>query len=170
MNYIFHMIKFTNMHWEIRMNKAGSVFLKVLAIIGIILLVVLIIVGITIYQAVSVVSVVKAESVNIKENSQLLIEQRDCSRLDAIETSLNKIENKFSSACGNPILSFAVKQANQVPIKCDTLPQFKSDFEKQFNVAKTYCDSAGKINESIVNGSMSKEELLALAQKYGIQI
>ncbi len=152
------------------MNKSGSVFLNVLAVVGVFLLIILIVAGVTAYQAYGVIQVATEESAKIQNNSQLLVEQKDCARLKDIEDSILKIESKYSSACKNPVLSFAVKQVESVPVKCETLPNFKKDFEEKFNEAKLYCDSDGKLNESMINGSIKEEELLALAQKYGIKI
>jgi len=150
--------------------KRASVLSKTLIIIGIILLIIFVVAFITIKQAYGVIRVVSEESTKIQNNSQLLVEQKDCTRLTDIENSIVRIEAEYSGACKNPILNFAVKQIDAVPVKCASLPSFIADFENKFNDIKSYCDSDGKLNESIINSSMKKEELLAIAQKYGIRI
>lgn len=152
------------------MIRRASVLSKTFIIVGIILLIIFVVVFITIKQAYGVMQIVLEESNNIQNNSQLLVEQKDCARLADIENSIIKIESEYSGACKNPILNFAVKQIDAVPVKCENLENFIADFENELNDAKTYCGSDGKLNESIINISIKQEELLALAQKYGIKI
>lgn len=152
------------------MNKSGSVFLKILAVAGIIFAIILIVAGITLYQAYGVIAVVREEGVKIENTLRLFAEQKDCARLTDIETSMKNIEKKVSSACKNPILSFTIKQMENIPVKCTILPELMSDFKNEVDKAKLYCDGSGKLNESAMNGSMKREELMALAQKYGIKI
>jgi hypothetical protein len=148
------------------MRLIGKILLGILVIIALILIVV----GFTIYQASGVIRVATEESAKIQNNSQLLVEQKDCSRLTDIEDSILKIESTYSGACKNPIFNFAVKRIESVPVKCENLSVLRNDFQKEFDDAKLYCDADGKLNESIISGSVKKEELMALAQKYGIKI
>ena len=151
------------------MNKKGLIGKIVIGILIVVVLI-LVIVGVSAYQASQVIKTVSEETVKIKTSSQLLADQKDCTQLNEIETSVGKIEKSVSGACKNPILKFAISKAEAVPVKCDTLPDLKKDFENKFSEARTYCENPNKLNESIANGSLSREELTALAQKYGIKI
>ncbi len=153
------------------MNKSGSVFLKILMVVGIILLVLVVIIGVSAYQASRVVRVITEEGSKIEISSRLMAEQKDCTKIAEIEESMQKIEKEAVIACKNPVLNLVIGKVGTIPIKCETLPEFKEDFQRVFATnVKLYCDSSGKINESIINGSISREELMALAQKYGIKV
>lgn len=152
------------------MNKSGSVFLKILIVVGIIVLVLVAIVGVSAYQASRVVRVMTEEGAKIEISSRLMIEQKDCTRIAEIEESMQKIEKEAISACKNPVLNLVIEKVETIPIKCETLPEFKEDFQRVFATVKLYCEDTKKINESIYNNSISKEELMALAQKYGIKV
>ncbi|MEI7718370.1 MAG: hypothetical protein WCI72_00765 [archaeon] len=144
----------------------GKILLGVLALI----IIIFVILGVSAYQASKVVTVVTEESAKIETSSRLLAEQRDCTQLNEIENSFKKIEKEVASACKNPVIKIAIGKIKEVPVKCETLPALKSDFDKKFSEARIYCENPNKLNESITNGSLSKEELTALAQKYGIKI
>jgi hypothetical protein len=151
------------------MNKKGlwgKILLGILALI----IIIFIILGISAYQASQVIKVVSEETVKIQASSQLLANNRDCTQLNEIETSVGKIEASVSGACKNPLLSLVISKVEEVPVKCETLPALKKDFENKFSEARIYCENPNKLNESIANGSLSREELIALAQKYGITI
>jgi len=144
----------------------GKIFLGILVLI----IIIFIILGISAYQASQVIKVVSEETSKIQASSQLITTNRDCTQLNEIENSVGKIENSVSGACKNPILKFAIGKAEAVPVKCENLSELKTDFDKKFGEARVYCENPGKLNESIMNGSLSREELVALAQKYGIEI
>lgn len=151
------------------MNKKGLIG-KILLGVLIIVIIVFIIIGVTVYQATKVVQVVREETVNIQKNSELLAEEKDCTHIEYINTSIERIETSVSGACRNLILKFAISKAESVPVKCETLPALKKDFENRFSEAKLYCEDPDKMNEMITNGSLSRTELVALAKKYGIKI
>ena len=151
------------------MNKRG-LWGKILLGILVLVVLILIIIGVSAYQASRVISVLKEEGVKTQTNIRLLAEQKDCSKLDEIEISVDKIEKETTVACKNPIIKISVGSIKDIPIKCETLPELKADVKNVLAKARLYCDDAGKINESIMNGSMNEEELIALAQKYGITI
>lgn len=155
------------------LNKKGLIGKILLGILTLIILI-LIILGISAYQASSVIKTVGEETTKIQTSSQLLVSQKDCARLNEIENSVLRIEKEVSNACKNPILKLAISKAEAVPVKCENLKELKMDFENKFKEAKNYCNNPEKFNEtieeSIANGSMSGEELIALAQKYGITI
>lgn len=144
----------------------GKILLGILALI----IIIFIILGVSAYQASKVITVVREESTKIENASRLLAEQKDCSNLEKIETSFNIIEKEVSSACKNPALKIAISKVKEIPVKCDTLPELKRDFENKFSEVRTYCENPEKFNESIMNGAFSEEELKSLAQKYGIEI
>jgi hypothetical protein len=152
-----------------KMNKRaliGKILLGILTLI----IIIFIILGISAYQASQVIKVVSEETVKIQSSSQLLANNRDCTQLNEIENSVGKIDKSVSKACKNPILSLVISKVKEVPVKCETLPDLKKDFEEKFSEARVYCENPEKLNESISNGSLSREELIALAQKYGITI
>jgi hypothetical protein len=151
------------------MDKKGLIG-KILLGILILVLIIFTVVGVTAYQASKVLSVVKEETSKIQHSSELLAEQKDCKQINEIETSVGKIEREVLSACKNPLLKFAISSVESIPVKCETLPTLKKDFENKFVEAKEYCENPDKFNESITDGSLSREELVALAQKYGIEI
>lgn len=151
------------------MNKKG-LWGKILLGVFIVIVLILIIIGVTAYQASQVIKVANEEVKSIQANAEILVNQANCSKLAEIETSVGKIESKVSSACKNPIIKIAVSKMENVPVKCENLTVLKADFENKFAEAKVYCENPEKFKESIANGSISKDELLALAQKYGIKI
>ncbi len=151
------------------MYKKGLIG-KILLGIFMLIVLILIVIGITAYQANQVIKVVQEETSKIQTSSNLLAQQQDCTQINEIEISVGKIETSVSDACKNPILKFAISKAESVPVKCETLPDLKKDFENKFAEAKDYCENPNKLNESIANGSLSREKLMALAEKYGIKI
>jgi len=151
------------------MNKKGLIG-KILLGIAIVIVLILIVVGVSAYQASKVVKTLRVEGAKTQTNIRLLAEQKDCSKLSEIEISLDKIEKETTSACKNPIIKISVGSIKDIPIKCETLSELKSDVNNIMSKAKIYCNDVGRINESSMNVSINEEELMALAQKYGIQI
>ncbi len=151
------------------MNKRG-LWGKILLGILIVVFLLLAIIGVSAYQAAQVISVLKEEGAKTQTNIRLLAEQKDCSKLNEIEISVDKIEKETTSACKNPVIKISIGSIKDIPIKCETLPELKADVKNVLSKARSYCEDVGKINESIMNGSLNEEELLALAEKYGIKI
>lgn len=151
------------------LNKRGLIG-KILLGILVFVIIIFIVVGITIYQATQVIKVVQEETNKIQTSSNLLAQQKDCTQIIEIESGVGRIVSSVLGACKNPILKFAISRTGTVPVKCETLPALKKDFENKFTEAKLYCEDPNKLNESVSNGSLSREELVALADKYGIKI
>ena len=151
------------------MNKNGLIG-KILLGILILIILIMVVLGVSAYQASKVITVLKEESTKIEISARLLAEQKNCTQLDEIENSFKKIEKEVTSACKNPLLKITVEKVEAIPVKCETLPELKSDLDKKFNEARIYCENPNKLNESIMDGSLNEEELLALAKKYGIEI
>lgn len=157
------------MNMIFKTNKKGLIG-KILLGVLIVIIAIFIAIGVSVYQVMQVIKVVQEETNKIQTSSNLLAQQKDCTQINEIESSVGRIEQSVSEACKNPILKFAISSIETVPVKCETLPDLKKDFEERFTKAKLYCDNPEKLNESIANGSLNEEELRALADKYGIKI
>ena len=111
---------------------------KTFAVIGIIILIILIIAGITAYQATTLINTVQAESSSIQANTEALM-KGDCSKLDSVKSSFNKIKSKATSACKNPIIRIAVDKMDQIPMKCRDIASLEDQMNSQLAPIKTYC-------------------------------
>lgn len=116
---------------------------KTFGIIGIIFLILLVIAGLTAYQAISLIKTVQTESASIEQNAG------DCSKINNIEDSFNKIKSKAENACLNPIIRIATGQIEQIPMKCKDLPELENQMNSQLIREKTRCQSTQK-NSTIV--------------------
>ena len=119
------------------MNKRGLVG-KILLILGLIILVLGIIIGITAYQAYSLYTVVNEEALKIN-TSITEFQKGDCTQIDNILASANRIESKAISTCSNPIIRIAVDKMPQIPIKCTNITSLKSQMETAFAPIKSIC-------------------------------
>lgn len=157
------------MNMKFKINKKGLIG-KILLGITILIVAIFLVLGITAYQASQVIKVVQEETTKIQTSYNLLAEQKDCTQINNIETSLGVIVSSVSGVCKNPILKFAISKVDAVPVKCENITQMKIDFESKFIEAKDYCENPEKYTQAIANGSMSEEELRAIAEKYNIKI
>ena len=119
------------------MDKKGLIG-KIFAVIGLIFLIILIIAGITAWQAYSLVMTVQQESASMQVNMESL-SKGDCSKLDAIKLSINKIKSKATSACWNPIIKIAVDKMEQVPVKCKDIPTLENQMSSGLAQIKIAC-------------------------------
>ena len=119
------------------MNKRGLIG-KIFAVIGILLLIIIIIAGVTAYQVYGVVKEIQEKTPIIQENVQQLT-AGDCTKLPPVESDINEIKTKVTSACKNPIINIAIKKLNQVPIKCDQISSLEEQITTSLKPVKEYC-------------------------------
>lgn len=125
------------------MNKKGLIG-KIFAVIGIIFLIILIIAGITAYQVYSLVTEVQEKAPVIQENIKSLT-NGDCTKVKPIETDINEIKTKATTACKNPLIKIAVQKIEQVPIKCDQLSTIDEQIASNLKPIKEICNNQTKI-------------------------
>lgn len=121
------------------------------ALIGNILLAILIIIvligaviGITAYQAYSFYKVIQTEGTALNNNIQSLQNNQDCSKIQAIEASAEKIKSEATSACRNPIIKIAVDKMEQIPVKCGDLNSLTAQMQTSLTPIKEYCANQTK--------------------------
>lgn len=120
------------------MNKRGLIG-KIFAIIGIIFLVLILIVGISAYQIYNLVKEVQEKTPTIQENIKSLT-NGDCTKIKPIESDINDIKSKATSACKNPLIKIAVQKLEQVPIKCDQLSEIDKQITNDLEPIKLACE------------------------------
>ena len=124
------------------MNKKGLIG-KIFAIIGILLLIVIILAGITAYQAYNLIKDFKEKTPVIQENIKQLT-AGDCSKLLPIETDITELKTRVASSCKNPIINSAVERLDQIPIKCNQLPNLEQQITNNIKPIKEYCANSSK--------------------------
>ena len=119
------------------MEKKGLIG-KIFLAIGIIILIIGIIIGFTVWQVYNLYKTVQEEKTNIDANVALL-QKGDCSKLPAIEASMQKIITKAKSTCKNSIIAWAVGRMSQIPYKCAEVSGLESQMSAQFQPIKDAC-------------------------------
>lgn len=130
------------------MNKRGLIG-KIFLIIGMIILIIGIIAGITGYQAYRVYQVSQEEQTAIQEDIKILSEQRDCTKVDSIQTRFLHIKSEAESACINPIIRIVAKKimadkpieinGKSIFINCENLNTIYKEMTPQFQTIKDVC-------------------------------
>lgn len=139
------------------MNKAG-LFGKL--ILGIIVAIILILafIGFSIYQAYSSVNIIKDEIVVLKNDIGEILDSKNCSKMDSVYGSQEKIFFEINYVCKNPLLKWTIKKIKIVPFKCEDEEKIKESFNSEMEKFENMCISG---NNNFVNNSMniSIEEL-----------
>lgn len=120
------------------MKTGTKIFLIVLAIIIIALIAVL---AVTVYQFKGLIEIIQDESIQQDFQS---IAAGDCTKLPAVESRLDLIEQKVSSACKNPLIKIVIlKQITEADI-CGEISNPDSEMKKTLNQMKSYCEMTAK--------------------------
>jgi len=125
------------------MNKKGLIG-KIFAVIGIVFLILLLIAGITAYQVYNLVNEVKEKAPIIQENIKSLT-NGDCTKVKLIESDINEIKIKATTACKNPLIKIAVQKIEQIPIKCDQLSTIDEQIASNLKPIKEICSNQTKV-------------------------
>ena len=147
------------------MNKRGLIG-KIFLIIGIIILAIGIIIGITAYQGYRVYQIAQQEQTAIQEDIKILSEQRDCARVDSIQTRFLHIKSEAESACLNPIIKIAAKKiiadkpmsinGQNLSISCENLNTIYDEMSKQFGLIKEACNNINTIKTAPIDNTTPK--------------
>jgi hypothetical protein len=132
------------------MNKKGLIG-KIFLFIGIIILIIIIIAGITAYQAYNLYKVAQKEQTGIEQDIKALSEQKDCTKIESIQTRFLNIKTEAESACKNPVIKIGVKKVladkpmnisgQNTVISCENLNMIYNEMLHQFQQIKDICAS-----------------------------
>lgn len=140
------------------MNKRGLIG-KILLVLGIIILIIGIIIGITVYQGIAVFKVIQTEQKSIELNAQEIaidlqsrkFNSQDCTKIENIENSAEKIKQETLGACKNPIISMVIKKVMEnrpiptptgnVTLSCNNLEPIYNQMQSFILPIKSVCNN-----------------------------
>jgi aspartate carbamoyltransferase regulatory subunit len=146
------------------MNKRGLIG-KILLILGIIILIAGIIIGVTAYQGYSVFKVIQTEQKSIELNAQEIaldlqskkFGSQDCTKIDNIQNSAEKIKKETLGACKNPLINIIIKKVMEsrpiptptgnVTLSCDNLDPIYNQMQSFIIPIKTICNNQTLMNQ-----------------------
>jgi len=126
------------------MNKIIKIILWTLLIVVVALIFFL---GITAYQ-IWHLKVVAEKNKRLIENDAASLINGDCTKVDSIKQHVADVENEINSACGNPLISFAVDNYAQMPLKCFDKNSIALMIEPVLTQVKQLCSNQTLMNEA----------------------
>lgn len=142
------------------MNKRGLLG-KIFLIILIIILIIGAIIGITAYQAYNFYKTAQQEQEGINQDIKALSEQKDCAKVDSIQTRFLNIKSSADSACKNPIIRIGVQKfmadkpvsisGQNISVSCENLNAIYNEMTNQLNSVRESCSnvSSNKTQQTI---------------------
>ena len=132
------------------MNKKGLIG-KIFLIIIIIILLIGAVMGVTAYQAYHLYKTAEQEKIGIEEDIKILSEQKNCTKVDSIQTRFLKIKSEAGSACKNPLIKLGIKKfisnnpiklgEQSISLSCENLNTIYEEMTKQLQPIKEMCNN-----------------------------